>query len=329
MSAKAAARGGGKAKGKAPARGRGKSAAPSPLGEIVRRVSGWIFVAVLIALAIAALLVLRVPRMVGASFGEAAGAAGFVVRGWEIKGARHLDERRINDVIDAVVKQNRAQPLVDIAEIRRQLLAFGWVADARVSRRLPDRLVVDIVERQPRAVWQNQGMLVLIDGEGVSLDYVKLEALPNLPVVVGPQANRHIAELDRLIQEAPRLRPLLSAATWVGDRRWDLKFHTGEVLALPEGEQAAARALAFFDHKDQATQLLGHGFVRFDLRVPGKMVVRVSDEPGSTVSSIVPDTPPATAAAPENSPPAAPAPTPLPPTPKHKAGAVPDPTKTI
>jgi len=189
MSAKAISRPRAKPKGKASARGRGKAAVPSPLGELVRRISAWIFVAMLVALAVAALAVLRVPQMVGGSFGEAAGAAGFVVRGWEIKGVHHMDQRRINDVVDAVVKQNRAQPLVDIAEIRRQLLRFGWVADARVSRRLPDRLVVDIVERTPRAVWQNDGMLALIDGEGVALDYVKLDALPDLPLVIGVAAS--------------------------------------------------------------------------------------------------------------------------------------------
>ena len=72
-------------------------------------------------------------------------------------------------VIDAVVTDelHRAaaeggtarppQALVDVDAIRSRLLQFGWVKDARVSRRLPDTLVVDIVERTPAALWQNQG----------------------------------------------------------------------------------------------------------------------------------------------------------------------------
>ena len=43
---------------------------------------------------------------------------------------------------------------------------FGWVKDARVSRRLPDTLVIDIVERKPAALWQNEGRLALIDCRG-------------------------------------------------------------------------------------------------------------------------------------------------------------------
>ena len=30
----------------------------------------------------------------------------------------------------------------------------AWIADAQVSRRLPDKLVVHIIERQPAAVWR-------------------------------------------------------------------------------------------------------------------------------------------------------------------------------
>jgi cell division protein FtsQ len=144
--------------------------------------------------------------------------------------------------------------------------------------------------------------------------------MPDLPVVIGPDANRHLAELDRVIAAAPRLKPLMAGATWVGGRRWDLRFHTGEALALPEGDAQAVKALTYFDHKDQSAQLLGHGFVRFDMRIPGKFVIRISSEPGSTVSSIVPDAPPPADA------PAPPAPQAAP---KPKAGSVPDAAKTI
>jgi cell division protein FtsQ len=37
---------------------------------------------------------------------------------------------------------------------------------------------------------------------------------------------------------------------------------------------------------DRQSQLLGRGLVRFDMRIPGKFIVRVSREPGSTVPEI-------------------------------------------
>ncbi|MBV8688300.1 MAG: cell division protein FtsQ/DivIB [Alphaproteobacteria bacterium] len=321
MSAKIARGGGGsrsQPRGKASARGKGSRSAPAPaLPDAFRRMSGWIFLLMLGAVVLAAMMALRVPQMIGGTLGETAGEAGFSVSRWEIRGLHRMDRKRIDDVVDGQLRQTRAEALIDLEGLRQQLLRFGWVKDARVSRRLPDGLVIDIVEREPRAVWQNRGMLMLIDPEGVVLDYVRLDAMPDLPLVIGPQANAHIAELGRLVASAPRLKPAMEGATWVGGRRWDLRFQSGEVLALPEGEGAAARALSYFDHRDQATQLLGRGFVRFDMRIPGKFIVRVSNEPGSTIPSIAPDAPPAAAQ-----------PAPPPPAPAGAQGDV-DATKTI
>jgi len=53
----------------------------------------------------------------------------------------------------------------DLAALRADLLDLSWVSDARVSRQLPDTLVVDIVERQPHAVLRQPDRLVLIDDE--------------------------------------------------------------------------------------------------------------------------------------------------------------------
>ena len=77
----------------------------------------------------------------------------------------------------------------------------------------------------------------------------------------------------------------------MGGRRWDVRFQTGEVLALPEGEAAARRAIRNFARMDQQTQLLGHGFVRFDMRIPGRFIVRVSREPGTSVPELAPPEP--------------------------------------
>jgi cell division protein FtsQ len=52
-------------------------------------------------------------------------------------------------------------------------------------------------------------------------------------------------------------------------------MQSGETIALPEGYDAARTALIKFAHADKQTGLLGRGLVRFDLRVPGKMIVRL------------------------------------------------------
>jgi cell division protein FtsQ len=176
------------------------------------------------------------------------------------------------------------QALVSVAEIRRRLLGFGWVKDARVSRHLPDTLVIDIVERRPAALWQSEGRLALIDEEGVVLDRVPVDKMPDLPLLIGLGANGQERQLDRLIAAVPTLKPQLASATWVGGRRWDMSFQSGETVALPEGEEAAKAALTKFARVDKQSGLLGRGIVRFDLRVPGKMIVRLPRAPGEPIA---------------------------------------------
>jgi cell division protein FtsQ len=260
-------------------------ALPLP-AETVRKISMWIFVGMMLALLLAVLTAFQVPQIAGTAAGEAVGEAGFAVKRVEIKGLNRMQRLPIYAV--ALDQPSMAMPLVDLDATRERLLRFGWVEEARVSRRLPDTLVVDIVERRPAAIWQHNQQLTLIDRTGVPLEPVRLEAMPDLPLVIGPAANRHASALNSLVAAAPHLKPQLAGASWIGGRRWDLRFQSGEVLALPEGQETAEKALVQFARMDKMTQLLGRGLVRFDMRIPGKFIVRVSSQPGT----IIPDAPP-------------------------------------
>jgi cell division protein FtsQ len=198
-------------------------------------------------------------------------------------------------------QDSMAMPLIDLAATRARLMQFGWIREARVSRRLPDTLVIEVIERQPVAIWQNNQQLSLIDAEGVVLEPVRLEAMPDLPLLIGPAANHHIAGLGALLATAPRLRPQIHDATWVGQRRWDIRFQSGEVLTLPEGDVEARRALQRFALMDQQDSLLGRGFARIDMRDPRRAYIRISREPGATVPRLTAPPPvPTSAIAPQD-----------------------------
>jgi cell division protein FtsQ len=249
------------------------------------------FTGFLVLMVGAAAIALDLPAKAALSAGEAVGSAGFRVDGYQIVGLRHMDRKHIDAVVidelrraaapEGVAKP--AQPLVDVSRIRERLLAFGWVKDARVSRRLPDTLVIDIVERTPSALWQDKQQLSLIDGEGVVLDRVPISRMPDLPLVIGPGANAEAGQLKAIMAGAPAMQAQLASATWVGGRRWDLSFQSGETVALPEGEKPARDALARFAKMDRSAGLLGRGLVRFDLRLPGKMIVRLPRSPGEPI----------------------------------------------
>ena len=241
------------------------------------RLARWMFGLFALAIVAVAMIALKVPARVGATLGEAMGEAGFRVKSVDVTGVHRMASAPIFAL--AAGQKSTAMPLVDIAAIRQKLLGYGWVKDARVSRRLPDTLVIDIVERTPAALWQDANRLSLIDSEGVVLDKVKVSDMPDLPLLVGPGANAHSNGLNLLLAEVPSLKPQLESANWIGGRRWDLNFQSGETVVLPEGDDDAKKALAKFAKLDKSAGLLGRGIKRFDLRIPGKMIVRLPQVP--------------------------------------------------
>lgn len=249
--------------------------------DSANRLARWMFGLFAAGAVALALVALEVPAKIGMAAGEAAGDAGFRVRSVDVQGIHRMDSKPVFQI--ALDQKSMAMPLVDVSAIRERLLQYGWVKDARVSRRLPDTLVIDIVERQPAALWQDEQRLSLIDAEGVVLDRVPISAMPDLPLLIGPGANAQSRQLEALLADVPTLRPQLEAASWVGKRRWDLNFQSGETVALPEGEAAAKAALEKFARLDKSAGLLGRGILRIDLRIPGKMVVRLPRGPGEAI----------------------------------------------
>lgn len=199
--------------------------------------------------------------------------AGFKVSHLEVRGVNRMNEQRI---YERVLGQNdRAMTTLDLAALRDELNQLPWVKDARVSRKLPDTLVIDIVERNPHAVLRKPDRMVLIDDSGVELETVKLDKAKGMLVLSGLGVGQRVQDLTRLLDAAPALKPQVSEAEWVGNRRWNLTFKTGQVLALPEGDEKSAGALLSFARMDGVNRLLGGKVAAFDMRAPDRIYMRV------------------------------------------------------
>lgn len=216
-----------------------------------------------------------VPQRAWASFVENSADAGFEIRHVEVTGTREMPRLPVYDA--ALSGTSNAMLTADLPAIRQRLLALPWVADASVGRRLPDTLSIQIVERRPVALWQHRQKFALIDINGEVLPSPKLARFAALPVVVGAGANTRVRELLALTASAPTLSDRVDAAILVGGRRWDVKFKSGETLALPDTPAAATAAFKRFAKLESDLgddrKLLGGRFQRFDMRLPGQITV--------------------------------------------------------
>ncbi len=238
----------------------------------VQRFLTWLILGVLL---IAALLVANwfgVPQSVYRQYGELTAKAGFKVEDIEIVGTRRVDQMKVYDII--LERAKGPILLVDIDAIRKDLSEYGWIKDVRISRQLPTKLYVEIIERKPVAVWQHEGRFQLLDDEGEVLDSISEGQIGSMPVVTGANADKQLVALRELLDKAQSLKNQVAGASWVGNRRWDLRFRTGETLALPEGDELAAQALVNFTRMDGIHRLLERNIIHFDLRDPDRMYMR-------------------------------------------------------
>ena len=207
---------------------------------------------------------------------KSASRAGFEVERVRVTGVDRLNEQVVYERV--LGEQDRPMPLVDVDEVRERLMALSWVKDARVSRQLPDLLRIDIVEREPHAVVRKADRWILVDATGHELEPISREAAKDMLQIFGPGAQKQVSELGRLLDAAPALKPQISSAEWVGNRRWNLTFKTDQQLLLPEGDKGAA-ALVKFAEMDGRNRLIGGKVVAVDMRVPDRVYLRCADGP--------------------------------------------------
>jgi cell division protein FtsQ len=262
--------------------------APAPMVRLpigparLRRNLLRVFGGLIAAAGIVTAVLLGLPQKWWFETAQAASRAGFEVRHVEVTGIHASPSLPVYAA--ALDGPTNSMLLVDLDSVRDRLRALPWVADASVSRRLPDTLRVDITERVPVALWQYQHRLWAIDRTGRPLTAENLERYAKLPLVVGAGANARAHDLLVLLAAQPAIAGQVDVATLVGNRRWDLRFKSGEVLALPEGDAAATKAMTSFATINRSEGLLDRGFARFDMRLPGKMTVRLRVDPGTNVA---------------------------------------------
>ena len=94
-------------------------------------------------------------------------------------------------------------------------------------------------------------------------------------IVTGPGARKQVSALTELLDAAPALKPQVTKAEWIGNRRWNLTFATDQVLALPQGDTKASSALVSFARLDGKSRLLGGKVATFDMRAPERIYMRI------------------------------------------------------
>ena len=134
------------------------------------------------------------------------------VRTIEVRGA---ERTRVGELLEASgLKEGMNIFSVGTGQAQKRLVSLPWVKKAKVTRVVPDRIVVEVVEHQPVAVINLEG-LYYVNRSGEVFKRVQPGEREDLPVLTGvsrtsfrdrPQrARKHIRESLRLIKTLQEL----------------------------------------------------------------------------------------------------------------------------
>ena len=215
----------------------------------------------------------------------AANAIGFRITSVGITGRKQLTQ----DEILAVGGVNGRSSLLflDAASARDKLKADPWISDATVQKLYPGRLQIDITERLPFALWQENGRVSVIAADGTVLEPYVARRFVSLPLVVGKGAETRARDFLNLLGQYPQVRSQVKAIVFVGERRWNLRLADGIDVRLPEAD--VEKALATLSKMDKETGLFSRDITAIDMRLPDRLTVRLSEDAAKARNDLLKD----------------------------------------
>jgi cell division protein FtsQ len=205
---------------------------------------------------------------------EITGRLGLAVSDITVEGRETTDRETILTALAA----RPGTPILAVSpkHAKQQLESLPWVRTAEIERRLPGTLYVRLVERKPLALWQHGGKIALIDRVGAVIPVARLDRFAKLPMVVGEGAASHAAVLLDMLASEPDLAARVTAAIRVGNRRWNLRIDNAIDVLLPADE--TAEAWAQLARLDRSSAVVQRDVQTIDIRLPDRLVLRVSSE---------------------------------------------------
>ena len=207
----------------------------------------------------------------------------FRVDNVEVRGNRYLEEA---EVVALLALAPEASIWNDKTPWQDRVAAHPLVKDVRVSRRLPDGLLVVVTERTPIALGPTP-TLEPMDADGRRLPLDPAEFRLDLPVIHTarrpPRGARHFprdvrrlaAEVEHLMASDTSFLQLVSSVTWSGPGAVAVRWADPEVEFLLPPKASPARLREGIGALQDAASRAGQGMPDvIDLRFADQVVVR-------------------------------------------------------
>lgn len=203
-----------------------------------------------------------------------------LIYGFVFSGDFKVSELRINgvsygDSIEVAAQTNaeaRSIFEVDAESVAERVTKLPYVQSASVELELPNRLVVDVVERQPVVIWQTEGATVAVDAYGVvvgepkNLDLPTVQATGLVPEPGGSVSQPVVAAVQAIASQVADVAQI----DWSESAGLLVTLNDGRTIDFGIAEQLPAKLTVY-----QAMQAqLPEDWQSLDLSVPTRPAYR-------------------------------------------------------
>ncbi|AQX28246.1 cell division protein FtsQ [Bartonella sp. JB63] len=199
---------------------------------------------------------------------------GFLITHIDMSGNKNITEQYVLKLLGL-----DAHPSIisfDVDKARSVLERQMWVQSAYVQKIYPNRICISVVEREPYAIWQHDGVMDIIDDTGHIILPFQAGLVQDLPLVVGQGAQNAAKLFIQSLSAYSQFRDRIRAYIRVGDRRWDVFLENGVRIMLPE--QGAIERLVALSEMNMADDLFSRDALSIDLRLSDRITIALSDE---------------------------------------------------
>jgi len=119
-----------------------------------------------------------------------------------------------------------------IQSLKNKIEKLSWVDEVVISLSLQDSLNISIKESQPFAIWED-GKKYVVSKTGKIIVVGNEESFDDLIILTGKDAYKNVKSLFNILAISPEISRNVYSATWVGGRRWDVRFEDGLLVKLP------------------------------------------------------------------------------------------------
>ncbi len=189
-----------------------------------------------------------------------------------------------SDDIVLIVRKSNPQSDSDIDNLKKDIEKLPWINEVTITRSLPNNLNILIKEYEPFAIWQDENGRYLISKDGKIIAKDESDGqFDHLIILTGEDANFNVISLFNILAIDPEVSKNIYSATWIGSRRWDIRFENNLLVKLPENNIKDAWRRLVKVYKIPGFLL---NLNSIDLRIDKKVYLEYNDKTTTEIKSL-------------------------------------------